>query len=126
MLAVARIRRLCSAVHNLRVSSPINTAWHGIYFDDPEARITALLRFTKRLSHNPEPRSSGQTAGESGKHSEGRCGYRRSAVSRRTKRAPRSQPPCGAKADGTRYGIGSKDRRQGVNLNRAEARRKEP
>ncbi len=44
--------------------------------------------------------------GESGKRSEGRRRHSHRA-SRRTERAPRSQPPYGAKVDGRGYGIGS-------------------
>jgi len=45
---------------------------------------------------------------ESGKHSEGRRRHSWRAMSRRRERAPRSQPPDGAKADGRGFGIGSK------------------
>lgn len=46
--------------------------------------------------------------GESGKRSEGRRRHSWRAMSRRRERAPRSQPPDGAKADGRGFGIGSK------------------
>jgi len=46
--------------------------------------------------------------GESGKRSEGRRRHDWKAMSRRRERAPRSQPPDGAKADGRGFGIGSK------------------
>ena len=45
--------------------------------------------------------------GESGKRSEGRRRHSWRAMSRRRERAPRSQPPDGAKADGRGFGIGS-------------------
>jgi hypothetical protein len=48
--------------------------------------------------------------GESGKLSEERRRHSWRAMSRRRERAPRSQPPDGAKADGIGLGIGSKQR----------------
>jgi hypothetical protein len=45
---------------------------------------------------------------ESRKRSEGRRRHTWKDMSRQRERAPRSQPPDGAKADGRGFGIGSK------------------
>jgi hypothetical protein len=93
-------------VHGAAVSAPARRRWE-------DARIPGLdlvAELDESLSHDPGPRSSRQMGAASGKRSEGRRRHSRGAMARRTERAPRSQPPSGAQADGRGHGIGSKDR----------------
>jgi hypothetical protein len=69
--------------------------------------IDPTLIIAKSLSQNSAPRSSHQMGAESGKRSASRRHSWR-AVSRRRERAPRSEPPDGARVDGRGFGIGSK------------------